>query len=112
LVSHHSRPGSVGEEMITTLRRWDSRVTAPAMGIAWVFGLMMVYSGGWWPSGWIMVKLIPVVILSALHGMLSGSLKRLQDSSVLPLSAPVRFAFPIVATCVMLIVILVIIKPF
>lgn len=112
LASHRFRSGSLSGEMITTLRQWDSRVTAPAMGLAWAFGLWMVFSGGWWPDTWIMIKLIPVLILSALHGMLSGSLKRLENDQTHTLPPPVQFAFPIVVICVVSIVILVIIKPF
>lgn len=69
------------ESTLATLNGWDKRVTAPAMGLAWVLGLVLAYWGGWFGSPWLWVKLVAVFVLSGLHGMLSGQLRRASDSA-------------------------------
>ena len=58
------------------MRRWDRAVTAPALAIAWLCGLWLAQQAGWFASHWLHVKLVLVVALSALHGVLSGVLRR------------------------------------
>lgn len=58
-------------------RRWDSRVTTPAMMGVWACGIIMAQSAGWFASGWLQAKLAPVLLLSAIHGMQSGRLRRM-----------------------------------
>ncbi len=57
------------------LHRW----THPAMALAWVTGLVMVWNH--WQQfhsipGWLHPKLTLVVLLSGLHGMVSGRLRK------------------------------------
>lgn len=58
------------------LLRLDRRVTTPALLLAWIFGLWLAVSAGWFAARWLIVKLAFVVALSALHGMQSGRLRR------------------------------------
>src|SRR4051794_40277555 len=60
------------------IRRWDRRVTLPAMLLTWALGIAMAMQGGWFSSPWLMIKLIIVSAHSALHGVLSGTLRRLE----------------------------------
>lgn len=104
--------------MLAVMTAWDSRVTGPALGLTWLFGLSLAVMGGWFPDAWLMVKLVAVLGLSALHGMQAGSLRRLsRDQAGAPLSAaplppPVRHAAAVMAVLVAVIVVLVIIRPF
>ena len=59
------------------IRRWDQAVTTPAMLLVWSFGLIMAINGGWLADGWLQAKLVLVVLLSAVHGVQSGKLRRL-----------------------------------
>ncbi|MCX4198999.1 CopD family protein [Methylobacterium organophilum] len=89
------------------LRRWDRAVTVPAMLGVWAFGIGLAISGGWFTFGWLQAKLLLVMILSAIHGLQSGRIRRLvagQDYRSSPTSA-------LVAPTVVAIAILAVIKP-
>lgn len=62
--------------LLVSVRRWDTRVTTPAMLLVWALGLTLTLLGNWLPSGWLIAKLILVVLLSGLHGVTSGRLRR------------------------------------
>ncbi|WP_407529003.1 CopD family protein [Methylobacterium oryzisoli] len=59
------------------LRRWDRAVTVPAMLGVWAFGIGLAVSGGWFSYSWLQAKLVLVVLLSAIHGLQSGQIRRL-----------------------------------
>lgn len=66
-------------------RRWDRGVTIPAMLLVWALGIELAMTGHWTGAGWLVVKACLVVVLSALHGMQVGKLRRLSlglDASV------------------------------
>lgn len=65
-----------GQTMAMSLRAWDRKVTTPAMIATWALGLTMAMSANWFASRWMIAKLVLVVALSALHGVLSGQLRR------------------------------------
>jgi hypothetical protein len=54
--------------------RW---LALPAMLLVWAFGLTLAVSAGWLSSPWLQVKLAFVALLSALHAIQSGQLRRL-----------------------------------
>jgi uncharacterized membrane protein len=60
--------------------QWHRRVTTAAMFGAWTFGLMLAEVGHWFPAPWLIIKLALVLALSALHGVLSGRLRRVETS--------------------------------
>ncbi len=64
------------------LRTWDRRLTTPALLLAWGLGLTLALLQGWFPAHWLHAKLVFVVALSALHGLQSGSLRRLAAGGV------------------------------
>lgn len=97
---------------IEAMRAWDRQVTLPAMGLTWALGILIAVQGSWFSSPWLSVKLILVLALSGLHGMLSGSMRRLaEDPSARP-PAVSRFAAAFVLASITVIAILVIVKPF
>jgi putative membrane protein len=49
-------------------RRLLTAIMTPAMVATWIFGLWLAGSGGWYASGWLQVKVVLAVALSALHG--------------------------------------------
>ena len=97
-----------GSTLLTLVRRWDAQVTTPAMLAVWGLGLALTMMGHWLPSGWLIAKLILVVLLSGIQGMNSGRLRRLAAGvEAVPLGPS-----PIVVIAVaVLIVFLVITKP-
>ena len=56
--------------------RWSRTVTTPAMLLVWTLGLVLGIEGGWFSESWLWAKLVFVLILSALHGVQSGALRR------------------------------------
>lgn len=97
-------------ERLSALRRWDRFVTGPALVAVWILGVLLAIEGHWFPSGWLPAKLVFVLILSALHGMQSGGLRRLAQGQAAP--AFLRFAPYMVLASVAAILALVETKPF
>lgn len=58
------------------LKAFDRLVTSPAMVAAWLFGILLAVQGGWFTQSWLAMKIPLVLILSALHGVLAGKLRR------------------------------------
>jgi protoporphyrinogen IX oxidase len=52
-------------------RRLLRGITTPAMVTSWALGLWIAYDGGWYAWHWLQAKVVLVVILSAIHGMLT-----------------------------------------
>lgn len=87
LSAYGSHPPHSATSLLEPVRKWDRRVTTPAMILAWVLGISLAVRGHWFPQSWLIAKLIFVFLLSGLHGMLVGRLRRLHwDQSVHPLS--------------------------
>ena len=67
--------GAPAQALISRVRRWDGRVTTPAMAATWAIGLGLGLAGHWFSSPWLLVKLAFVGALSAFHGILSARLR-------------------------------------
>ncbi|AKZ63197.1 hypothetical protein F506_11420 [Herbaspirillum hiltneri N3] len=98
--------------LLKAVRRWDQRVTSPAMGLAWVLGVALVYFGGWHAAGWLVVKLVFVLLLSALHGIQSGYVRRLADAPEQEASALLKNSGALTIAAVVIIALMVVAKPF
>jgi uncharacterized membrane protein len=95
---------------LAAVRRWDLFVTVPALILLWILGVILAVQGHWFASGWLSLKLVFVLALSALHGMQSGGMKKLQRGQ--PVPAFLRFSPYIAVVCVVAILALVEMKPF
>lgn len=98
--------------LLNAVQTWDRRVTSPAMFLVWALGLTLAMQGSWFQSRWLVVKLPLVFLLSAVHGVLSGRLRRLGRSPQSPPAPALRYVAPVVLGTVLVIVTLVIVKPF
>jgi len=96
---------------VRNLRAWHQGMTTPAMLIAWALGIVLALQGGWFNSVWLQVKLALVAALSAIHGVQSGALRRLEGGSALQMQG-LRFSGRLIIMLVAGIAILVVIKPF
>lgn len=110
--SMEARPDGERRGWLDRVRRWDRRVTSPAMLAVWGLGLAMAIQGGWFASRWLMAKLAVVLALSALHGLLSGSLRRAAKEGGLTPHAATRNAGSATIVAVLTIAILAVTKPF
>lgn len=72
-----SRRMSLAAQPVSHLAlRWSRWVTTPAMLLVWGFGLALATEGHRFADLWLQLKLAFVVLLSALHGVQSGALRR------------------------------------
>lgn len=97
--------------MLRALRRWTLFVTTPAMVLAWLIGLHLAMTFGWFAMNWLWIKAALALALSALLGIQSASLRRMASGSprrppMVDLYAP----FTVLASAV--IVTLAVVKPF
>ena len=95
---------------VRSLRAWHREVTTPAMLIVWALGIVLALQGGWFASLWLQAKLALVVVLSAVHGVQSGALRRLAGGSALAMQG-LQFSGRLTIVLVAGIAILAIIKP-
>ncbi|HEX2885784.1 CopD family protein [Vineibacter terrae] len=97
--------------LLDIVGRWDRRVTAPAMLLAWCLGLTMALQAHWLSSPWLWIKLVIAAAVSATHGVLSGRLRRAADAARPKPPVLLRFAAPFILIAVTSIVVLVVTKP-
>ncbi|GAB1836205.1 CopD family protein [Achromobacter xylosoxidans] len=94
------------------LRKWERLLTTPAMVGALASGVYLATSAGWFGSGWLPVKLALVLLLAAVHGMQAGRLRRLAEAAGDVTEAGRARMAPVVLAAPVLIILLVVMKPF
>jgi protoporphyrinogen IX oxidase len=105
--------GAAPHALFKAVRHWDRTVTSPAIVFTWLLGLALIALGGWFHSGWLMAKLLIVFVLSGVHGMLSGAIRRAADNAGEHVPKPRERYIPYaVVAGVSLVAVLVILKPF
>lgn len=105
-------PAPIRGGVITALRRYDRFVTTGALAGVWIFGLILAFGYIGFSGGWLHFKLLIVVMLSALHGMQSAWLRRMEANPLLDPPAFVLAGMPIVLISTVVIVLLAVAKPF
>jgi putative membrane protein len=107
--------GSVESERFKVMeRRLLKQIMTPAMIATWFFGILLVLTPGiiTWTQGWWYVKLVSVLILSGFHGASSKWRKDfLNDRNKRP-ERFYRVANEVPTILMVVIVIMVIVKPF
>ncbi|MBT9373095.1 CopD family protein [Rhizobium sp. CSW-27] len=105
-------PPPIRGGVIMVLRRYDRLVTTTALGGAWLFGLILAFGYIGFSGGWLHLKLLIVIMLSALHGMQSAWMRRMEANPLLDPPAFVSKGMPVVLISVIVVVLLAIVKPF
>lgn len=95
-------------QIVYGVRRWDRRIVQPAMVLTWGLGIFAATLGGWFAQGWLFIKIGLVVLLSAIHGIQVGRLRRLGEG-IAPSAA--AWVAPALLFLLAAIVFLVIAKP-
>jgi putative membrane protein len=100
-------------------KRWIDRerklrtiIITPAMILVWLFGLTLAWTSGAWGETWFQAKLAVVVALSAYHGWLVGYGRKLAAGTRPASGRTLRIMNELPGLATVLIVILVIVKPF
>ena len=118
LVYHQEGMGDPAEAA-----RWIDRETklrhiilTPAMIVVWVLGLALAFNAGIADGvpglGWLHAKLALVLLLSAYHGWAVGYAKKLARGQATAANRTLRMLNEVPAIGAVLIVVLVIVKPF
>ena len=110
--------GSVQSETFKVMeRRLLRAIINPAMIATWVFGLWLAWLGpdsryGWFASGWLWAKIILVLGLSAVHGLLARWMKDFAHDRNRHSQRFYRIINEVPTILMILIVLLVVLKPF
>jgi len=105
--------GSVQSETFKVMeRRLLRAIINPAMIVTWVFGLWLAWKGFAFQGGWLHVKIALVVLMSGVHGYLSASVRRFAEDRNTRPARHWRMVNEIPTVLMILIVILVVVKPF
>ncbi len=108
-------PGSVESERFKVMEyRLLRQITNPAMMATWTFGLLLVLTPGIidWSAGWWHVKLACVLLLSGFHGALSRWRRDFANDQRRRPQRFYRIANEVPTLLMVIIVIMVIVRPF
>lgn len=112
---YHQEAGAGTEEAA----RWADReskllkiILLPSIIVVWVLGIALAFSIAAWDQGWLHVKLLLVLILSAYHGYLAGYAKKLARGEQPLAGRTLRLLNEVPGVTVAVIVVLVVVKPF
>ena len=87
-------------------------ILTPSMILVWVLGLLIATVGHFWAEPWLHAKLTLVLLLSGYHGWAVAYAKRLARGEARLSGKQLRLINELPALFVVLIVILVVVKPF
>jgi protoporphyrinogen IX oxidase len=105
--------GSKQSETFKVMERKLLRIIInPAMILAWVLGLWLVWLGSWHMAGWMHAKFALVIVMSALHGFYVRLWQDLGADKNRRSQKFYRIINEVPAVLMIGIVILVIVKPF
>lgn len=108
-----SAPGSEEEKRwIERERKLRTIIITPSMALVWILGLSLAYVTNAWTQGWFMAKFAIVFALSGYHGWMVGYGKKLAAGQRPVSGRALRMMNEIPGIAVILIVVLVIVRPF
>ena len=107
----------IGSEQSETFKVMERRllryITTPAMLAAWIFGLILAFSVvDWSHAGWFHVKLVLVLILSGFTGALAKWTREFANDRNTRSQRFYRIANEVPTVLMIIIVILVVVRPF
>ncbi|RWM97650.1 MAG: protoporphyrinogen oxidase HemJ [Mesorhizobium sp.] len=105
--------GSAQSEIFKVMeRRLLRAIINPAMTVTWVFGLWLAWKGFGFQGGWLHAKILAVLLLSGLHGYLAGAVRKFAEDKNEKPARHWRIVNELPTLLMIVIVILVIVKPF
>ncbi len=105
--------GSVQSETFKVMERRLLRgIINPAMMLTWVLGLWLAWRIYEFQGGWLHAKLAAVLVLSGIHGHLSGAVRAFAEDRNTRSARFWRIMNEVPAVLMVIIVVLVIVKPF
>jgi len=108
-----AEPGSKQSETFKVMeRRLLKAIMLPAMIATWIFGLWLAWEAGFFKSGWLHAKLALVLVLSGIHGWLSRLTRDFAHDRNRHSQKFYRYLNEVPTVLMILIVFLVVLKPF
>jgi putative membrane protein len=108
-----AEPGSVQSETFKVMeQRLLRAIINPAMTVTWVFGLWLAWEGFSFQPGWLHAKIVLVLALSGFHGYFAGAVRRFAEDRNTKPARHWRIMNEGPTILMILIVVLVIVKPF
>jgi putative membrane protein len=105
--------GSVQSETFKVMeRRLLKAIMTPAMIVALATGLWIATTGNWWTFGWLHVKVALVVVLAGMHGLMARWVKDFAADRNTRSAKFYRVMNEVPTLAMIVIVILVVVKPF
>lgn len=115
LMVYHAS-AQVGSDTSETFKVMERRllkaIATPAMIVAWVFGLWLVYLLNAWTQPWMHVKFAAVIAMTAMHGMMARWVRVFANDANTHSARYYRIANEIPTVLMIVAVIMVIVKPF
>jgi putative membrane protein len=108
-----AEPGSAQAKTFEVMEhRLLTYIMTPAMALTWILGIALMLQGGWLAAGWLHAKLLLVLIMSGVHGFLSRCARDFAHGRNRRTQKFYRIINEIPTILMILIVILVVVKPF
>jgi putative membrane protein len=108
-----AEPGSAQSETFKVMeRRLLKAIMLPAMIATWIFGLWLAWEAGFFRSGWLHAKLALVLAMSGVHGWLSRLSRDFANDQNRHTQKFYRYLNEVPTVLMILIVLLVVLKPF
>jgi protoporphyrinogen IX oxidase len=113
LMVYHAEPGSVQSETFKVMeRRLLKAIMTPAMLVAWLTGLWLAYNQFGFKGGWLHAKLLMVLLMTVSHGTQASWVKEFAaDTNTRPAKF-YRMMNEVPTVLMLVVVVLVIVKPF
>ncbi|MFZ0067075.1 MAG: protoporphyrinogen oxidase HemJ [Pseudolabrys sp.] len=114
LVYHAAaKPGSELSETLKTMEfRLLNFIMTPAMIVAWIIGIVLLLQGQWLGAGWFHAKFAAVLAMTALHGLFSHWVNEFRFDRNRHSQKFYRIVNEIPTGLLIVIVVLVVVKPF
>ena len=108
-----TKPGSEGSERFKVMeRKLLKGILNPSMVAVWILGPLLAWLTSAYLDLWLQIKFVLVVILSGMHGLMARYCKDFRDDRNTHSERFYRIFNEIPALLMVLIVILVVVKPF
>jgi putative membrane protein len=114
LFVYHAEAGA-GSAQAETFKIMERRllraIMTPSMISTWYFGLWLAWTGFGFMGGWLHAKIAAVLVLSGMHGYFAGAVRRFAEDRENRSSRHWRVLNELPAVLMVIIVVLVVIKP-
>jgi protoporphyrinogen IX oxidase len=108
-----AKPGSELSETFKVMeRRLLNVIMMPAMIVTWIVGIVLVFQGQWLGAGWFHAKFVLVVLMTVLHGLFAHWVNEFSLDRNRHSQKTYRIINELPTLLLILIVVLVVVKPF